>query len=51
MATVVVEAIVAETVDSVMVGALGVGEFVSGASVGNAVLELVEVGRWEMAAG
>ncbi len=45
------EAVVAEAVDSVMVGALGVGVFASGANVGNGVLGLVEVGRCEMAAG
>ncbi len=51
MATAGREAVVAEAVDSVMVGALGVGVFASGANVGNGVLGLVEVGRCEMAAG
>ncbi len=45
MATAVVEAIVAETVDSVMVGALDVGVIASGANVANGVLGLVEFGR------
>ena len=45
MATAVVKATVAGTVDSVMVGAVDVGEFVSGVSVGNAMLGLVAFGR------
>ncbi len=42
MAIAAVEAIVT---NSVMVGAMAVGEFVSGASVGNAMLGLVAFGR------
>lgn len=41
MATAIVEAVVAGTFDSILVGALGVGEFGSGARVGNAMLGLV----------
>ena len=44
MATAVVEAIVAESVDCVMVGAVAVGEFASRASIGNIALGLVPVG-------
>ncbi len=41
VATAIVEAVVAGTFDSILVGALGVGEFGSGARVGNAMLGLV----------
>jgi len=51
VATAGVEAVVAEAVESVMVGALGVGVFASGANVGNGVRGLVEVGQCAMAAG
>ena len=44
VATAAVEAIVAEPVDCVMVGAVAVGEFASGASIGNIALGLVPVG-------
>lgn len=55
MATAAVEAIVTETVDSVMVGVLAVGwavgGFANGVSVEDAVLSSMEFGLKEMAAG
>lgn len=51
VATVVVDAVVAEAADSLMIGALGVGIFASEADVGNGVLRLVEVEQHATMAG